>query len=178
MENQQQMTVTGHATPMSLQSLTAKLQGLLASTDSPIVGPDTAKQLRAFAATPEPDLPANSDVEIMIGKLAMATAQAKVSKQEANERLEMYWLALRDIPTDDLRSAFLDLVRNSKFLPTPAEVRAAALRQGAPRRHAKSRARYLAFLHDRQWQPPQDYVPADELAGLLAGVKHADAQSG
>lgn len=109
-----------------------------------------------------------NQVEVMIGKLAMATAQAKVSEDEAAARIELYWLALNDIPIDDLRAAFVDLVRTSKFLPTPAEVRTAALLPGARRRYAKSRARHLAWLHDREWRAPIEAIRPDELEALKA----------
>ena len=123
--------------------LDEKLTELLLGADSPVVGPKTARALREFAAQPEPDRVTEPQVETMIGKLAMATAQTKVSEAEAEARVEMYWLALRDLSTIDLRSGFIELLRNSTFLPTPAEVRKAALKCGAVRRYAKSRASYL-----------------------------------
>jgi len=143
------------------------------SGDNPVVGPNTARQLSEFAGAPEPELASRDQVEVMIGKLAMATAQAKVSEDEATARLELYWLALNDIPVCDLRAAFTDLVRTSKFLPTPAEVRTAALLPGARRRYAKSRARHLAWLHDREWKPPVQAITPEELATLK--IKVGDA---
>lgn len=138
------------------------------SGDNPVIGPNTARQLSEFAASAEPETARRDQVEVMIGKLAMATAQAKVSDAEAGERIELYWLALNDIPVCDLRTAFTDLIRNSKFLPTPAEVRAAALIPGARRRYAKSRAKHLAWLHEREWKPPVELLPADEAKALIA----------
>ena len=135
-----------------------------------MVGPSTAAALRAFADAPEPPPPTASQVETMIGKLAIATAQAKVSEAEANARHDLDWLALRDVPIDDLRAGFLTLIRTSKFLPTPSEVRAAALLAGAPRRYRKSRARHLAWKHDTQWSPPQVLLAPDEARALLAGL--------
>jgi hypothetical protein len=55
----------------------------------------------------------------MIGKLAMATAQPKSSDAEASEQLELYWLALRDLPVDDLRAAFVELLRSASSCPSP-----------------------------------------------------------
>lgn len=149
-----------------------KLQELLLSGDSPIVGPETARQLAIFAAEPEPDLAEKAQVEVMIGKLAMATAQARVSQAEASERMEAYWLALNDIPLPDLRHAYAELVRTATFLPTPAEVRSASLGIGATRRFAKSRARYLAWKHEMEWRPATELMPIEEVAKLLesAGV--------
>lgn len=148
-----------------------KLKELLLSGDSPVVGPNTAAQLTAYAAQPEPPLPDEGQVETMIGKLAMATAQAKVSQREADARHEMYWLALRDLPVDDLRGAFVELVQTATFLPTPAEVRRAAISKGALRRYAKSRARHLVWKHRQEWRPATESVPIDQIQTLLANVK-------
>lgn len=138
-----------------------------------MVGPKTAAMLSAFAEAPEPPVPAMGDVEVMIGKLAMATAQAKVSPEEAAERIEIYWLALRDIPVADLRSAYVAMIRTAKFLPTPAEVRTAALKAGSARRYAKSRARYLAWKHSVEWAPPVEKISTEEIAALRAGAAQA-----
>lgn len=162
---------TKSRTPTPASPLDAKLSDLLLSGDNPVVGPQSAAALRAYAAEPEPPLPTEAEVETMIGKLAMATAQAKVSEAEAEERVAMYWLALRDLPVSDLRGAFIDLLRKATFLPTPAEVRTAALKVGALRRYTKSRAAHLAWLHDRDWRPATESVPPEELRALLAGVK-------
>lgn len=132
-----------------------------------MVGPNTASQLRAFAAEPEPELATRDQVEVMIAKLSMATAGAKVGDEEAKERLELYWLALSDMPVIDLRVAFTDLLRTAKFLPTPAEVRTAALKPGAQRKHAKSRAGHLAWLHDQEWREPVEMADPTEVKAVL-----------
>lgn len=166
---------TKSKTPTSGLQLPAKIEALLLSGDSPVVGPNTADQLRAIMDLPEPPTATEDQVATMIGKLAMATAQAKVSDQEAEARLEMYWLALRDVPVDDLRAGFVDLIQTAKFLPTPAEVRTAAMRHGAIRRHCKSRARHLVWKHSMEWQPPREIVAPEELQALLTTVKVGEA---
>jgi len=166
--NAQLPATTKSRTPSSEQPLPAKLNELVLSGDSPVVGPETAAQLREFAARPEPVPPTEDQVETMIGKLSMATAQARISDAEANARQEMYWLALRDIPADDLRAAFVDLLRTCKFMPTPAEIRSAAVSKGALRRYAKSRARFIAWKHSQDWTPSTDLVPPEELRTLMA----------
>lgn len=166
-------TQTKSATLTPALPLPDNLAALLMGSESPIVGPDDAKQLAEFAATPEPEAAAKAQVEVMIAKLAMATAQSKVSEAEASERMDAYWLALSDIPLDDLRAAYVALVRTCKFLPTPAEVRIAALNAGSGRKYAKSRARFLAWKHSVEWRPPVEVIPADEVAALLSGVSLA-----
>lgn len=148
-----------------------KLSALVLGETSPIVGPNTAAELRAFAALPEPAAIEQDQLDTMIGKLAMATAQAKLSPAEAKERLELYWLGLRDLPADDLRAAFVVLIQTAKFLPTPAEIRAAALKAGSARKFAKSRAKFLAWKHDVEWRPPVDPVPAQELCEMLSSIR-------
>lgn len=141
-----------------------RLSALLASGDSPVVGPETARQLADFAETPEPPLVSREQVDVMISKLAIATAQPKTSQAEARERLDLYWIALNDIPVGDLREAFAQLIRSSKFLPTPAEVRAIAAKAGAVRKYLKSRARHLAWKHQQEWRPACEYLT--DLAGI------------
>lgn len=143
------------------------------SSDSPVVGPKSAAALKAFAEQPEPPVADREQVETLVGKLAMATAQPKVSEAEAGARVELYWLALRDLPVDDLRAGFLDLLRGCTFLPTPAEVRTAALRHGAIRKYAKSRAKHLAWKHETEWQPPAELIDPAEVHALMAEVAKA-----
>lgn len=171
MTDHRQLVTTKSKTPTLGSPLDAKLTELLLSGDNPVVGPNTAAALKAYAAEPEPPLASEAEVETMIGKLAMATAQPKVSDAEAEERVAMYWIALRDLPVNDLRGAFVDLLRTCTFLPTPAEIRTAALKVGALRRYTKSRARHLAWKHEQEWRPASDIVPADELRALLANVR-------
>lgn len=166
-------TTTGRGTQLSAPSLPGNVRDLLMSGESPIVGPKTAQMLSAFAETPEPATADRAQVEVMIGKLAMATAQPKSSDAEASEQLELYWLALRDLPVDDLRAAFVELLRSAKFLPKPAEVRTAALKAGSARRYAKSRARHLAWKHSVEWTPPVEKISAEEIAALKAGAAQA-----
>ncbi len=154
----------------SLERLPERLSELLLSGDSPVVGPKTAQALRRFAAEPEPAMVTHSEVAEIIGGLAMATAQAKISDTEADAKIEMYWIALRDLPGADLRAAFVELLRTATFLPTPAEVRTAALRRGAARRYAKSRASHLAWKHEREWKPEGELIDPAEVRALLGNV--------
>lgn len=148
-------------------SLPDRLNELLASGESPVVGPETAGMLTAYAEQPEPPLASKAQVEVMIGKLALATAQPKVSEAEASARIELYWLALNDVPVDDLRQGFADLVKTAKFLPTPAEVRTAAMKFAARRKYLKSRARHLAWKHRTEWRPEPKLLEVLDVSALL-----------
>jgi len=164
-------TATNPKTPTFALSLSDKLTALVLGSDSPIIGPQSANELRQFAAQPEPPCAERGQVETMIGKLAIATAQPKTSQAEADARLELYWLALQDLPLCDLRAGFMELVKTATFLPTPAEVRTAVVSAGSQRRYAKVRARYLVMLHDTKWKPPipeSGMVNPDEVRAFLA----------
>lgn len=147
-----------------------KLNALLASDDLPVVGPVTAATLRDFADQPDPPAATQDQVEVMIGKLAMATAQPKVSDAEARERIELYWRALRDIPLADLHAAFDHLLKTARFLPTPAEVRQAAAPSLNRRLWLKFRAKRLVALHEREWREPFEMVKPEDVQALLASV--------
>ncbi len=167
---------TNPKTLTSSPALDSKLSDLLLSGDSVVVGPKSAAALRAFVDEPEPELPTESDVDALVMKLAIATAQPKISPVEARERMKLYWQALRDLPLIELKGGFLRLLRTSKFLPTPCEVRTAAIQAGATRRYAKSRARHLLWLHARDYVEPKEPVPPEELRELLAKVRVGVAQ--
>ena len=162
----------------TLASLPDKLLALVSQADSlrdsPVVGPNTAAQLREFVAAPDVQaMPERSQVATMIGRLALATAQAKVSEAEAEERMAAYWLALHDIPIDDLRWAYGELVKGATFLPTPAEIRAKALIPSAMRAFRKTRARMLIAKHEREWRPPVEYVKPEEIAAIKSETAKA-----
>lgn len=170
-------TPTSRGTLTSAPPLEAKLVALVQSGDNPVVGPVTAGKLRLFSDQPEPALITRDEFDVMYAKLALVTLQANAQvdaeDDEADERINLYWLALKDLPGDDLRAAFVDLLRTAKFLPTPAEIHKVAAAKGMKRRHAKSRARHLVWLHDRDWKPAAETIAPEELAGLLAAAKVA-----
>lgn len=158
--------------------LSEKVQALVSRSDSyndsPVVGPKTAAQLRQFLALPDVHpMPDRPQMEMMIGRLANATAQAKTSEAEAKERMAAYWLALHDIPLEDLRWAYAELVKTSTFLPTPAEIRTKAQHPGLMRAFHRTRARMLLTKHEREWSEPVEYVRPEELEQIKAEVAKA-----
>lgn len=110
---------------------------------------------------------------MMIGRLALATAQAKLSENEADERMDAYWLALHDIPLEDLRWAYAELVKTATFLPTPAEIRAKAQYPGLMRAFRRARAQMLLTKHDREWSEPVEYIRPEEIEQVKAAVAKA-----
>lgn len=142
--------------------------------DSPVVGPKTAAQLRQFLALPDVHaMPERDQMDMMIARLALATAQPKISQAEADERMEAYWLALHDIPLEDLRWAYAELVKTATFLPTPAEIRAKAQYPGLMRTFHRTRAQMLLTKHEREWSEPVEYVRPEELEQIKAEVAKA-----
>lgn len=149
----------------------AKLDDLLMGNDLPTIGPKSAQTLQEFLKAPRPPMAEREQVEVMIAKLALATASQKRSVEEEAERLELYWLALRIYPLVDLRSAFVKLLRTCKFMPTPAEIDLAVQEEGGTRRRKISRAKHLLMLHEQHYVPQAEYVTAAELADLRSSLE-------
>ncbi len=149
----------------------AKLDELLMSSDLPTIGPKSAEILQQFVDAARPPMPEREQVEVMIAKLSLATANQKRSVDEEAERLELYWLTLRIYPLVDLRSAFLKLLRTCKFMPTPAEIDAVVQDEGYERRRRINRAKHLLMIHYREYIEPQEYVTAKELEDLKKNLQ-------
>ncbi len=149
----------------------AKLNDLLMGSDLPTIGPKSAETLQQYVDAPRPPMPDREQVEVMIAKLALATASQKRSQDEEAERLELYWMTLRIYPLIDLRSAFVKLLRTCKFMPTPAEIDSVVQEEGRERRRKLMRAEYLLMIHHRDYIPPQEYVTAEELAELRSQLQ-------
>jgi hypothetical protein len=141
------------------------------SHDEPTIGPKSAEILQKFLDGPRPPMPEREQVDVMIAKLSLATANQKRSVDEEAERLELYWMTLRIYPLIDLRSGFLKLLRTCKFMPTPAEIDSVVQAEGSERRRKRARASYLLQIHKREYVPPQEYVTAEELAELRKNLQ-------
>jgi hypothetical protein len=151
--------------------LPAKLDELLLSGDLPTIGPKSAEILQQYINAARPPMPEREQVEVMIAKLSLATANQKRSVDEEAERLELYWLTLRIYPLVDLRSGFLKLLRTCKFMPTPAEIDTVVQEEGYERRRRVNRAKHLLMIHYREYTPPQEYVTAKELEDLRKNLQ-------
>jgi hypothetical protein len=151
--------------------LPAKLDELLLSGDLPTIGPKSAEILQQYINAAKPPMPEREQVEVMIAKLSLATANQKRSVDEEAERLELYWLTLRIYPLVDLRSAFLKLLRTCKFMPTPAEIDTVVQEEGYERRRRVNRAKHLLMIHYREYTPPKEYVTAKELEDLRKNLQ-------
>ena len=149
----------------------AKLEELLMGDHLPTIGPKTAEMLQQYVDAARPPMPEREQVEVMIAKLSLATANQKRSVEEEAERLELYWMTLRIYPLVDLRSAFIKLLRTCKFMPTPAEIDSVVQEEGSLRRRRVGRAKYLIHLHQRDYVPPAEYVTAEELADLRSSLE-------
>lgn len=112
-------------------------------------------------------------IDVMVSRLSLATKERAASAAEAKERLDLYWRVLRDCAMGDLAKAFDDLLRTKTFMPTPAEVFAAAQTHKAKRDWCKSRARHLVWKHRQEYQKPipdDQRITAEEFAALRAIV--------
>lgn len=137
---------------------------------NPVVGPKTASELRAFADMPEPDYASEDDISSMVGMLSVGKAKRNMSKEETAAHLGQFIQVLAGARKCDLEAAYEELLRTHKFLPDVSEVYDCVKRFEAKRRYRKSRARFLAWKHDREWSPPVDPVTPEEAEQARAMV--------
>lgn len=139
--------------------------------DMPVIGPKSTEALRAYIAACKPPLPCVDQVENMIGKLSIAMAKAQTSKAEADQRLDIYWTALRHHALPDLQAVFGVLLRTCKFFPSIAEIEEAIAPIRAKRMARVNRAGMLILKHEREWSEPiAELADPSEVAALVAGV--------
>lgn len=164
-------------------SLSDGLKGLLDSGNSQIVGPKTAAEIRAYLDGPWPELalPTSERVDNMIGRIAIATKERRLTAEEHKERLEIYWRVLREVPLIDLAAGFDKILATYTFMPTPAEVLKVCSAFTAKREYRRSRAKHLLFMHEREYRNPthsDDMADVDDVAALRAqaGRKYASSR--
>lgn len=161
-------------TPWCGLSATPRLEKLVATAETfrDVCSPDEREQLAALIPAYEAALePASREgCRRAIGKLALAYPVAKVSDAEAEARLELYADALSDLPGDVLAVACAALLRESKFFPTAAEIRAKCAPL-ARRQWELSKIRALIATHDRNWRPEPAPLTDDERAEVAAIAK-------
>lgn len=146
--------------------LNALVEQGLSLSEMPTVGPVSAGHLQAYVDASVPPAPQLGQIETMIGKLSIALPKREMSDEEANERLDLYWQALKGHALPDLQQAFMSLLRTCKFFPTIAEIEAAV----APIRGRRTRrlvaARLLLLKHEREWQPAGEPLTLEEVKQL------------
>ena len=177
------ITTTASNPPSSEPLLTDKLSALLDSGNSPVIGPKHAAMLQAYLDAPRPALamPSPERVDNMIGRLATATKERKLTTAEHAERLDLYWRVLRDVPMIDLAAGYDKLLRTCIFMPTPAEVLKACAGFTAKREYRKSRARHLLWKHRVEYRdtpPPLTSDEAEELRSVLGNALRNMAHGG
>lgn len=168
-------------TRLSVLSSEPKLAKLVETAPgfSHICSPDERAALAALIPEMEAALrPASRQgCRRAIGKLALAFHGAKLSDDEAEARLDLYADALADVPSDVLGEACMAIVRQSRFFPTPSEIREKCGTM-ARRQWELSKVRSLIATHDRMWRPEGEPLGANErarLAKLAARMDFATA---
>jgi hypothetical protein len=136
--------------------------------------PDERNDLAALVPHLEAALAPAERPEIrrMIAKLALGFPNAnKGSVDETEARLELYAMALNDVPADVLGFACVEALKQCTFFPTPAELR--KLCKDPHRRAFRlTRAKHLIAKHDREYRPPVEDRPLtdverDELEAIM-----------
>lgn len=106
--------------------------------------------------------------------LSLATKEKQLTRDDAKARLELFCIALKDVPGTDLRRGAEKLLKSATFMPTPAELLAAARHFTSRREYAISRAKHLLWKHEREYvPPPADPVQPDELKALISDAAAA-----
>lgn len=164
--------------------MSAKRLALLDCGDSPVIGPNTAAELRAWIVDAEAfegglERPTEERIDTLVTRFSFATAKRAPTKAEAHEMHGLYWRVLRDVPLVDLARAFDDLLKTATFMPRPAEVRAAAFRYTAKRSYRLSRARFLVWKHEQEYRAPIEPVSAAEVEAIkqAAAAQMTQAQT-
>ncbi|WP_425482325.1 hypothetical protein [Altericroceibacterium indicum] len=123
-----------------------KLQDLLLSGESPVIGPKTAQRLQEYLDNiPELPLASETDIEQQISLLSLAISGKRPSKEEALALLDIFKMVLKHVAKVDLQNGVTALLGRATFIPTPAEVLKAPLPFKAKREFVISRARHLIW---------------------------------
>jgi hypothetical protein len=114
--------------------------------------------------------------ESLFGGLALCYPAGKLSEEEADKQVDVYASLLCDLPEDILSAAFRKVAQTSKFFPTPAEIRAEAVKPLALRSWKLMRMRVLAKQYDTSpaARPVDDEpITAGQIAELKASLAGA-----
>jgi hypothetical protein len=90
----------------------------------------------------------------MMGVLATAFPNQRLSDEEAAAKLELYCRSLDDLPEDILKTAIDRLLKTQNWFPTIAEIRQAASPDFEPRRRGLMACMRLIMKFDREYRPP------------------------
>lgn len=146
--------------------LPAGLAGALDSSVSvlelKVCGPASRAALQTYVDGANPPMPSDEDVDTIVAGLAVALPRKQNDGTTAEAKLDIYAQALADIPLADLQAASDLLIKTSRFFPTVAEIRKAALVTMGPRHSRIARARLMILRHDREWRAPEEPASADE----------------
>lgn len=118
---------------------------------------ELASLVPAFEAALVPA--SKAEIRRMIAKLAVGFPNAaKGTPDEVEARLELFAMALADVPADILGRACLEALKTCTFFPTPAELRKLC-GEMAVRAWQLSRIRHLIAKHDAEWREPEESTP-------------------
>jgi hypothetical protein len=176
MANDLTTTDPSRRTPWCGLSSDPKLERLVATAPafSHVCSPDERAALAALIPAYEQALAPASErgCKRAIGKVALAFPASKVSDDEAEARLELYAEALADVPADVLAEACMAVVREARFFPTPAEIRAKC-GSLAKRQWELSKIRGLIATHDRMYRPEGEPMTAEDRAEFARIARRA-----
>lgn len=133
-----------------------------------VPGPVSRAALAAYVDGARPPLATEDDIDAVIAGLAIALPRARNDGAVASAKADIYATALADVPLPDLQAASEFLIKNARFFPTVAEIRAAAAKAGGPRTARIARAGFMILRHDRDWVPPVQADDAVDVTDVMA----------
>ncbi|MDX3884046.1 hypothetical protein [Sphingomonas sp. MM-1] len=141
----------------------------------PLVSADVAATIPAALAALKAGMAPSTEEQIegLMGSIALLYPAAKVTEKEAEARLDLYIDLLQDIPFDILSAAFKSAAQTSRFFPTVAEIREAALPARRERLNKINGLKALALKHrlegeqSRQAQAPMSAAEIEEANAIF-----------
>lgn len=119
-----------------------------------VPGPVSRALLQAYVDGARPPLADEEEIDTIVARLAVALPRKRDEPDVDGAKLDIYTGALSDLPLIDLRAASDWLIKNARFFPSVAEIRAAVAKVAGPRNARIARAEVMILRHDRDWTPP------------------------
>ena len=154
-------SVTAWSEPQLPSSLRAELDSTTSYALAAIIGPEDYALVKAELERCQIDRTpcAPEKIADMLASTAVMHPDAKMNDMEQQARLRGYIKALKDLPEEPLRLAFLDCAQTVMFFPKAAEIRTRAVAILNNRIQTRHRLTTLALKHEREYVAPKPDVP-------------------
>lgn len=166
---EQSNSVVSWQEPPLPTKLDAAVKSRINVFELPVPGPQFLPALRVVVAA-QPPLATHTDINGWVIKLSTVMPMRKMSATDAAVAVGAYLEGLSDLAACDLDRACAHLLRNSKFMPTVAEIREQAAKLSSVRRYRQHRASMLIMRHEREWTGPVADGTAVDCSDVVAAA--------